>query len=75
MRFPSKITPLRKSVVYDMMLLGSCIKQGTRSIPSLLAWAKRRGWSSRKAVQTLELLYAINKVDIDSVTGGVFYVG
>lgn len=64
MRFPSKLTPIAKSVFSDMCLMVTFLRKDKRGILDCYRWSRRRGWSLQRFLNTVELLYAIGFIEL-----------
>ena len=73
MLFPSKVTPVAKSVFVDMLALARFLRRRPVSIGQLLRWGRSRRWSSCRLVQCVEVLYLINMISVTD-KGEIKYV-
>lgn len=67
MRLPSKITPYRLSIIATFPPLVEGIRQGATSPSKLYLKTKTRFMDIGEFVQALDCLYALGKIDWDSL--------
>ncbi|MEG1926415.1 MAG: hypothetical protein RR415_11795 [Ruthenibacterium sp.] len=65
MKFPSKVTPYKESVLVKFPVVLNLLQESNMTVPELYKKMKSRVSGASELVEILDCLYALGKIEID----------
>ena len=75
MRYPNKITSFKESILFKMILLLEILNEGTYTVDELYKKSRRNFDSTADFIETLDALYALDKIKVEKYSRRIEYVG
>lgn len=75
MRYPNKITSFKESILFKMILLLDILNEGTYTVDELYKKSRRNFDSTADFIETLDALYALDKIKVEKYSRRIEYVG
>ena len=75
MRYPNKITSFKESILFKMILLLDILNEGTYTVDELYKKSRRNFYSTADFIETLDALYALDKIKVEKYSRRIEYVG
>lgn len=75
MRYPNKVTSFKESILYKMTIVLETLNCGEFSVEDLYKKCRRSFETTSDFIETLDALYALNKIKIQTYSRRIEYVG
>ena len=74
MLFPSKVTSFNESVLKDALIVAKCLQGQKLSVLSLYNEMKQDNFDGNRYFAALDVLFALGKIKLETVTEELSYV-
>lgn len=75
MRYPNKVTSFKESILYKMTIVLETLNCGELSVEDLYKKCRRSFETTADFIETLDALYALDKIKIQIYSRRIEYVG
>lgn len=75
MRYPNKVTSFKESILFKMTLVLEALNDCTLTVEELYKKVRRSFESTADFIETLDALYALDKIKIQKYSRRIEYVG
>lgn len=75
MRYPNKVTSFKESILYKMTLVLDALNDGALAVEDLYKKVRRSFESTADFIETLDALYALDKIKIQEYSRRIEYAG